>query len=184
MTGRPRRSWDYLLWVGLAVWAVGFVWHWWRPSLWVLDVFAVPLMAALYGIGFLLVAVAVLGMRRWAMALTLLPLLALSIVVVNPSYRVAPQAYFTVHRPLFDVALGTDPGTDYYGADLPVPLRFLTADGKVSDVDGFRFFPQWIGIPDDAGGYLYHPHASPAGVDLYGRLCDEPVELGDGWWMC
>ena len=46
------------------------------------------------------------------------------------------------------------------------------------------FFPQWMGIPDDAGGYIWSPGASPEGVDLYGMLCQAPVNLGDGWWMC
>jgi hypothetical protein len=28
-----------------------------------------------------------------------------------------------LHRPLFDLALATDPGVDYHGNDLPPPLR-------------------------------------------------------------
>ena len=47
-----------------------------------------------------------------------------------------------------------------------------------------RFFPQWIGIPDDAGGYIYSPSGSPAQADMYGMICSNPVDLGDGWWTC
>ena len=45
------------------------------------------------------------------------------------------------------------------------------------------FFPQWVGVPDDAGGYVYSP-VSPEGADLYGPPCHQPHRLGGGWWTC
>ncbi|GAA4638712.1 hypothetical protein GCM10023114_45550 [Mycolicibacterium sediminis] len=156
--------------------------------MWFLDLLLVPAMALLYGGGAVAVVVAVLVGRRWSAWVLVVPVIVVLTVLVNPGWRVASGAYFQVHRPLFDLALGTAPGPSYYGAPLPLPLRFLTVTGKVSSLgeegsDG-RFFPQWAGIPDDAGGYLYSPGGSPVGVDLYGSLCADPVDLGDDWWMC
>ena len=39
-------------------------------------------------------------------------------------------------------------------------------------------------LVDDAGGYWYAPGASPAGHDMYGMICEEPVDLGGGWGEC
>ena len=179
------RGWETLFWVGLACWAAGFLWHWTRPpSMWILDVVIVPAAAVIYGVGFWSVIIAAVGARHRAALLTLVPLIVVLTVLVNPWWRLAPQTWFTVHRPLFELALATAPGEQLYGNRLPVPLRFLTATGRVSDQEGSRFFPQWVGIPDDAGGYLYNPKQSPEGVDLYGRECRSPVDLGGGWWMC
>jgi hypothetical protein len=179
------RPWRGALLAGLGCWAVGFAWHWWRPgSLWLLDLFVIPFTALLYLGGLVLVIVAVVRSRRLLALVTLVPALIVATVVVNPTWRHAPRTWFALHRPLYQRALETDPGSDYYGAKLPVPLRFLTEGGQVSEHDGSRFFPQWIGIPDDAGGYLYSPHGSPEGVDLYGMSCTGPVDLGGGWWMC
>ena len=95
-----------------------------------------------------------------------------------------------MRRPHENVAtVLVDPGTDYYGAPLPFPLRFLSETESVSPVqltgasEPGSFFPQWVGIPDDAGGYLYS-RTPPVGADLYGSLCTDPRDLGGGWWMC
>jgi hypothetical protein len=37
-----------LLWSGLACWGAGFVYHWWRSGLWLLDLLAIPGIAVLY----------------------------------------------------------------------------------------------------------------------------------------
>ncbi|WP_109526539.1 MULTISPECIES: hypothetical protein [Nocardia] len=74
------------------------------------------------------------------------------------------------------------------GADRDFALDARTSrtlySAPVGGTASIHFFPQWIGIPDGGGGYLYSPENSPAGVDLYGGPCVEPVDLGDGWWMC
>jgi len=174
-----------LFWFGLTCWSAGALWHFLRPpSLWLLDVVVQPLSVVLYVFGFGAVIVTLAVRRRRTALLTLVPLMVVATALVNPGWKVAPRAWFAVHRPLFDMALATDPGDLYYGNALPLPVRFLSVGGRVSNQDGSRFFPQWIGIPDDAGGYLYDPSHSPAGADLYGSTCSEPVDLGDGWWMC
>lgn len=186
-----------LFWIGLAAWGAGFGYHWWRPGLWLLDLVAIPVMAVLYSGGFAMVTVALVGgsRRPRTIVVALLAVLTALMALVNPGWRVAPKTWFLLHRPLFEVARTVEPGDDYYGAKLPAPLRFLSAAGRLSgprvvigeerfDRPDVRFFPQWIGIPDDAGGYLYSPAGSPAGADLYGAICADPVDLGDGWWMC
>lgn len=151
-----------------------------------LDIVIVPVTVLGYWFGFVAVIVAVIGGRRWTELVTLVPVVVALSLLVNPGWIVAPKTWFKMHRPLFNMALETDPGHEYYGNKLPLPLRFLTADGNVSDEDqdGSRFFAQWFGIPDDAGGYIYSPGKSPEGKPLYGLWCKDPVDLGDGWWMC
>lgn len=175
-----------ILWrFGLVCWLAAAVWYFLRPpSLWLLDGVVVPLMVVLYVFGLAAVIVGLVAGRRRTLLLTLVPMMVVVTAMVNPAWQVAPRTWFAMHRPLFDMALATEPGNLYYGNALPLPLRFLSVEGRVSDQEGRRFFPQWIGIPDDAGGYLYDPVQSPSGVDLYGMLCGNPVDLGDGWWMC
>ncbi|MEU0496862.1 hypothetical protein [Mycobacterium sp. NPDC006124] len=174
-----------LWWFGLACWSVAALWHFLRPpSLWLLDVVVQPLSVVLYVFGFGAVIVALVAQRRRTALLTVVPVMIVVTALVNPGWQVAPRAWFAMHRPLFDMALATQPGESYYGNALPLHLRFLSSGGRVSDQDGSRFFPQWIGVPDDAGGYLYDPIRSPVGADLYGSSCRNPVDLGGGWWMC
>jgi hypothetical protein len=189
-SGRAHSGrWLWVLGVGLACWTPGFLYHWIRPSLWILDLVLVPVMALLLFGGLAVTVLAVVKLRP-GVAAAMVPMI-LATALVSPGYRVFPRAYFTLHRPLFEIARQTPPGADYYGNPLPLPLRFLSANGNVSrvigdgrDVSDIRFLPQWIGIPDDAGGYLYSPDGSPAGVDMYGMVCREPVDLGGDWWMC
>ncbi|MFV8160849.1 hypothetical protein ACNQVK_01610 [Mycobacterium sp. 134] len=161
-----------------------FWWYWSRTSLWFMDIVVGPLMAVLYLFGVVAVAVVLIRRRQWVAVAVAVPVLVVVTVFVNSAWVFAPRAWFALHRPLFEMALGTDPGHDYYGRELPWHLRFLSVHGRVSDQSGSRFFPQWIGIPDDAGGYLYNPGRSPAGADLYGMVCRNPMDLGDGWWTC
>lgn len=128
--------------------------------------------------------------RRNPLLVSGVVVLALGCATFVGWWQFAPRAWFFVHRPAFEVArVLVDPGTDYYGAPLPLPLRFLSETGNVSPVqvtegsEPGSFFPQWVGIPDDAGGYLYS-RTRPAGADLYGSLCTDPRDLGGGWWMC
>ncbi|MCV7192825.1 hypothetical protein H7I02_08475 [Mycolicibacterium brumae] len=66
--------------------------------------------------------------------------------------------WFLAHRPLFELARATDPGSSYYGAELPWGLPFLSSTGQAS--------------------------GSPEGADKYGMICSAPTDLGRGWWMC
>lgn len=133
------------------------------------------------GVGFATINVAWReGWRRGA------PTAGLVVLAVLAGYNwsmLAPQAYFKTHRPLYEQAMGVTIGRAYYGSSLGW-YRPLTTNGKASRTPTGMFFPQWIGNPDDAGGYLWSPLESPRGVDLYGARCLHPVDLGDGWWMC
>lgn len=181
MSSRGQRV---LLWSGLVSWLTAFWWYWSRTSLWFMDIVVGPLMAMLYLFGVVAVAVALIRGRHWVAAAIVVPALVVVTVFVNSVWAFAPRAWFALHRQLFETALETDPGPEYYGNELPWHLRFLSVHGRVSDQAGSRFFPQWIGIPDDAGGYLYNPVRSPSGADLYGMVCRNPIDLGHGWWMC
>jgi hypothetical protein len=48
------------------------------------------------------------------------------------------------------------------------------------------FLPEYLGIPDDAAGYVFYEGALPADVtlDLYGAQASlkGAENLGDGWW--
>ncbi len=68
--------------------------------------------------------------------------------------------------------------------ELPRQFAAFTAGGLASCSGEAVFLPQWSGIPDDAGGYWYSPSESPEGWDMWGMICEEPADLGDGWWKC
>ncbi|MFT3661800.1 MAG: hypothetical protein QM809_10475 [Gordonia sp. (in: high G+C Gram-positive bacteria)] len=179
-----------LLGLGLLLWLVAMVHSYARTSLWVLDLAVVSLMwlCAVAGLVCLVVGAVRLGRRsrgRTAAAAALIAVVLLITTVVGAWWPLSPRTWFATHRALYRQALSTDPGHDYYGAPLPAHLRFLSAGGRVSgDRDSARFFPQWIGVPDDAGGYWHSPAGSPAGYDMYGLRCRDPIALGDDWWMC
>ena len=131
------------------------------------------------------VVLGVVGRRRWL----LITGAAVTVVLAAATFNwaaVAPRTWFEAHRSLYEhAARTTDVDDSYYGSSLPFVLRPLTSDAHVSKQGEMLFFPLWQGIPDDAGGYFYSPTGrSPAGRDMYGDLCSEPVDLGDGWWMC
>ncbi|MBF0688990.1 MAG: hypothetical protein IR158_14640 [Cellulomonas sp.] len=56
--------------------------------------------------------------------------------------------------------------------------------GTVDVGDDHVFFPQWTGIPDDAGGFFHMRSGSPAGLDMRGWTCADPVHLDGDWWAC
>ncbi len=68
--------------------------------------------------------------------------------------------------------------------ELPREYEAFTAGGLTSCWGETVFLAQWSGIPDDAGGYWYSPRESPEGWDMWGMICRDPVDLGDGWWRC
>ncbi|WP_272917534.1 hypothetical protein [Nocardioides flavescens] len=39
-------------------------------------------------------------------------------------------------------------------------------------------------MPDDAGGFFHVASGSPEGKDMAGMICESPVDLSDGWWLC
>jgi hypothetical protein len=145
---------------------------------------------ALAACGWLLVLglVVVLGLmsrRRWLAVTGGAVTVLLAVPLLNWS-SAAPSAYFATHRALYDRAVAST-ATDgsYYGARLPLALRPLSARGRVRATDdGMLFFPQWLGIPDDAGGYFWSPDRSPEGADMFGMSCQDPQDLGGGWWAC
>jgi len=96
--------------------------------------------------------------------------------------QVSPRWWFATHRPFYALARHHEPADG--GSSLPIPLRGLTADGDSTPAEQGIFFPQWFGVPDDAGGYFWSPDASPKGEDMAGMLCRSPIDLGGGWWMC
>ncbi|KAB2811886.1 hypothetical protein F9L07_08585 [Pimelobacter simplex] len=96
------------------------------------------------------------------------------------------EAWFEAHRADFVTAASRGSGVDAAtGSRLPDDLRYLSIDGRVSRTDGNAlFFAQWTAIPDDAGGFWFSPERPPSDFDMYGMLCTNPVDLGDGWWSC
>ena len=129
------------------------------------------------------VALGVVSKRRWLLVTGIGVTLVLFAATCNWS-AVAPRAYFEVHRPLYDRAVRTtETDSSYYGARLPFALRPLSVNGRVADQDGALVFPQWLGVPDDGGGYIWSPDRSPR-ADMFGEPCGDPVDLGGGWWMC
>jgi len=109
--------------------------------------------------------------------------------------QLSPRWWFETHRPFYDAAVANPVDEREIGVSLPLYLRWLSVDGnaQLACVDGCEgsdratpnlFFPQWYGMHDDAGGYAYSPAREPQGMDMSGMLCQNPTDLGDGWWMC
>lgn len=107
----------------------------------------------------------------------------------------SPREWFEDHRSDYEAAAAISVGDDYYGVSLPSGLSWLSVDGHMAerclqrcqgaDPVTARFFPMWMGIPDDAGGFIHSPDVSPDGLlDMYGMPCEDPTDLRDGWWMC
>lgn len=168
--------------LGLLLWIPVVAWWWQRTQLWLLDLIVIPLGILIGSLALGMVVIGLLRGRHVLLACVLVPLLLASFAVTGPYASQRPQLWMWIHRPMYTAALSHDPGTDYYGSTLPPNLRVLAVDGRSSAKDGVRFFPQWIGIPDDAHGFLYSPGRAPVGFDMYGLECREPRDLGDGWW--
>ena len=108
-----------------------------------------------------------------------------------------PSSYYATHRYAFAaVAAGVRDGSvgsteDYYGRALPWYQRDLSTLGTAAVVgkqDGrpVVFLPQWLGIPDDAVGYVFIDGVPEQGltVDLFGSRVHVAggTDLGNGWW--
>ncbi|MCL2543482.1 MAG: hypothetical protein FWE71_13640 [Nocardioidaceae bacterium] len=113
--------------------------------------------------------------------------LALCVVLLNWC-AAAPRAWFEVHRKAFEAGVHAMPPSGADRSRLPIALMWLTVDGDTEGEEAGShiawFFPQWEGMPDDAGGYFYSPDRSPDGLDMRGMICRAPIDLGSGWWMC
>lgn len=101
----------------------------------------------------------------------------------------AATTRFDLLRPDLDrvaaLPLVTENPLPNYYESLPPWLAYVAVSGLVStDGNGTVFVPQWAGIPDDAGGYIYSPGKSPEGMDMWGMGCKEPVRLDGDWWAC
>lgn len=109
-----------------------------------------------------------------------------------------PRSYFQLHRPGFTAIAqmvdnsGFPSPRTYYGQRLPAHLSDLATDGRASVVGQSSngvpavFVPQFLGIPDDAVGYVYLADERPDDVsmDLYGDVNQAVIDLGDGWcWV-
>jgi hypothetical protein len=108
-----------------------------------------------------------------------------------------PSSYYATHRYAFNaVAAGVRNGSigstdDYYGRALPWYLRDLSTLGTAAvvgeqDSGPVVFLPQWLGIPDNAVGYVFvdGPPEPDLTADLFGELVHVAggIDLGDGWW--
>lgn len=83
------------------------------------------------------------------------------------------------------------PGDEYYGQQLPRYLADLCTNGRAATVgrqDGrpVVFLPQFMGIPDDAVGFVYFDGRPDSDllIDPFGSpaYLAEGQSLGDGWW--
>ncbi|MEV7964282.1 hypothetical protein [Oerskovia paurometabola] len=139
-------------------------------------------------VGIVLVGVVVHLVRRRS-ALTLVTSLVLLTVAVSwPRAQVGTAERFAAYRvALSEVAAPDGEGARDPGEDglLPNALRYVSANGRVDRYeDGRVFVPQWLGMPDDAGGFWFSPGESPAGLDMHGMICADPVPLEGEWWAC
>ena len=134
---------------------------------------------------------------RWLVRSVVVVLLALVSVHFINWAAFHPVSYYATHEYAFAaMAAAIRNGSihlsnEYYGEPLPYYLRDLSTNGKVAIVgyqDGVPvlFLPQWIGIPDDAAGYVFFDgDARPdLAVDLFGAPANVSagIDLGDSWW--
>lgn len=163
------------------------IYSFFRPNLWILDLIVVPAMWLCFVVGVVCIVAGLIGTRSITGAIVgvvIVPAVAVATATTGAWWWISPTAWFSTHRALYEQARTVEIGDGYYGY-LPLHLRFLTERGLASRwSDGARFFPQWTGIPDDAGGYIHSPSGSPTGRDMYGMICTAPVSLGGDWWMC
>lgn len=108
-----------------------------------------------------------------------------------------PRSYYALHQRGFaEIAKMVRDGElrtehEYYGRRLPRHLADLSTTGTAAIVgrqDGAPvvFLPQFLGIPDDAIGYVYFEGQPDDALllDLFGHPFNltDGERLGDGWW--
>lgn len=99
------------------------------------------------------------------------------------------QNRFDVLRPELErvaaLPVVTDNPRPDYNEDLPGDLAYAAVYGLIStDGRGAVFVPQWAGIPDDAGGFIYWPYDGEPRWDMWGMMCNSPEHLDGQWWAC
>ena len=150
---------------------------------WVATFVAAPFAVALT------IVIAFRHSRRAAIraGVTVVVLASFVVTVVGPQMNTRMR--FDLMRPDLDRAerlsmVTSNPFPDYYER-LPVGLSYGSVNGLVStNGHGQLFVPQWAGIPDPAGGYIYSPEANPESFDMWGMGCKKPVPLDGNWWAC
>lgn len=112
--------------------------------------------------------------------------LVLAVYLLEGPPYYGPRVTFDVIRPELEQALVLvgDVPTGYPGEQLPSRYQALTHHGRVQVSGSYVFFPQWAGIPDDAGGFFHSTSGSPEGQDMWGMTCEAPLRLDDAWWSC
>lgn len=105
------------------------------------------------------------------------------------SYYATHQSAFRQVAALLDSAAFARIGDN--AAPLPLLLQDVSTTGNAVVVGSqggvpVWFLPQWLGIPDDAGGYVYFDGQprSDVVIDLFGRGAHlgQGEYLSDGWW--
>lgn len=143
-------------------------------------------VAGVLGVVLVGVVVHLVGRRTAPTLVTSLVLLAG--VVSWPRAQVGTAERFAAYRvALAQIAEPDGEGARDPGEDGPLPnaLQYVSANGRVDRYeDGRVFVPQRLGMPDDAGGFWFSPGESPAGLDMHGMICADPVPLEGEWWAC
>lgn len=177
------RNTDLLAWTLLLIsWVVLFAVEWTRfPSL-AIQEFDVVVRGG-WWIGLIAGTVALTWKRRiWVRVIT--GLVAATFVAAAWNWSIwAPKLWFDTHRALYEASLRYPLIADR-GTYLPPRLRGLTTDGRIHELEAFRFYPQWQPVLKHGGGYFWAPSGTPEGIDFLGPTCESPVDLGSGWWIC
>jgi hypothetical protein len=170
------------LWTAAASWAAVALAHffgsWLATWLWLLGLF---LMGMLWVTALWATTTAiVVARRRGAVAAVgtglVAALIATTIVLTDWTGAFA-RSWFWLHRGEFVAAeqlarsgaLGPPETWDYYGVELPFGLRALSVDGHISEIGRaggapVLFVPAYMGIPDDAYGFVHLVGAVEAGT--------------------
>ncbi|WP_238015605.1 hypothetical protein KZZ52_55590 [Dactylosporangium sp. AC04546] len=157
-----------------------------------------PFELALWLTAAALTVVAIAGFKGSAVMRVVAAVVLLAATIQFNNWSVfEPRSYYWSHRWAFAaVADGVRHGTigasdTYYGEPLPRTLRDLSTNGRASAIGRYGgrpvvFLPEYLGIPDDAAGYVFYEGVLPVGftLDLYGAQAslDGAENLGDGWW--
>ena len=99
-----------------------------------------------------------------------------------------PQQYYALHKVEFYltekwIEENNIVTSEKHTVDLPISLKHFSATGSVYlSIDNSVLVPRWVGIPDDAGGYVYAT-SNPGAIEALGSVC-QAVHLDGNWWHC
>ncbi|MHA7134871.1 hypothetical protein [Oerskovia turbata] len=145
-------------------------------------------LAGLLGVALVAVVAHLLWRRGGVTAGVVVAVMAVGVLWPRPEIGAAER--FAAYRDALGEVAALPRGTADGGAQgaetlLPPALRHVSADGRAEAREGGRVFvPQWLGMPDDAGGFWFSPGESPAGLDMRGMPCADPVRVEGDWWAC